>query len=303
MGTSASVLKYLGRHEGRKLAAIVAAEKTKDEKMKKDIKEYTKQNREAWNEVMPKHQAASKEKLDQLFSNPGYICQKDKNLLQVFESVNIRGKDIIHLCCNNGIELLSLKNMGAKRCVGIDICDEAIAEAQERAKKCKIDCEFIRSDVYDISEELYNSFDIVQLTAGCIGWIPDLKKFFKIIFHLLRANGMVLIHEIHPFSEMLPFDNNDIENRLQIIEPYFRDEAIVENSSLDYVGGTDYIAKTQYWFVHTISSLIMALSNNDFIIQHFSEHSEDVSAGHKKQEELDANIPLSFILVGKKNKK
>lgn len=268
--------------------------------MKKEIKFYTNQNREAWNEVMPKHQAAVKEKLDQLFSSPGYICQNYEDLLQVLENINVKGKDIIHLCCNNGSELLSLKNMGANRCVGIDICDEAIAEARERAKKCKIDCEFIRSDVYDIPEELNNSFDIVHLTAGCIGWLPDLNEFFRIIYCLLRANGVVLIHEIHPFSEMLPFDNNDIENRLQIIEPYFRGEPIVENSSLDYVGGTDYTAKTQYWFVHTISSLIMALITNGIKLKYFSEHTKDLSAGHKKQEELDAKIPLSFILVGEK---
>jgi hypothetical protein len=40
--------------------------------MEKDIKFYTNQNREAWNEVMPKHQSVSKEKLDQLFSNKLY---------------------------------------------------------------------------------------------------------------------------------------------------------------------------------------------------------------------------------------
>lgn len=270
--------------------------------MKEDIREYTKQNKEAWNEVMPRHRAASKEKLDRLFAKPGYICQKDRNLMQVLEKVNIQGKDIIHLCCNNGSELLSLKNMGAGRCVGVDISEEAIREAQERAAQCEIDCRFICSDVYDIAEDLSNSFDIVHLTAGCIGWIPDLNRFFKIISNLLRENGVVLIHEIHPFSEILPFDERDIENRLQIIEPYFRDEPIVENSGLDYVGGTDYVAKTHYWFVHTISAIIMALRDHDFTIRHFSEHTEDVSAGHKKQEELDAKIPLSFILVGKKNK-
>lgn len=268
--------------------------------MKKEIKFYTNQNREAWNEVMPKHQVVAKERLDQLFSSPGYVCIDDENFLQVLKKIDVEGKDIIHLCCNNGIELLSIKNMGASRCVGIDICDEAIEEAQERATKCKIDCEFIHSDAYDISEELYNSFDIVLITSGGIGWIPDLKEFFKIAFHLLKVNGVVLMHEIHPFSEMLPFDNNNIENRLQIIEPYFRDEAIVENSSLDYVGGTDYIAETQYWFVHTISSLIMALINNGLRIEYFSEHTQDRSAGHKKQEELDAKIPLSYILVGRK---
>lgn len=267
-------------------------------KIPTEIKFYTNQNREAWNEVMPKHQAAAKEKLDQLFVKPGYICQTDENLLHLLSKIDVQGKDIIHLCCNNGSELLSLKNMGAGRCVGIDICDAAIAEAQERARKCKIDCEFIRSDVYDISEELYHSFDIVHLTAGCLGWIPDLNEFARIIFHLLKVNGVILIHEIHPFSEILPFDGNDIENRLQIIEPYFREAAIVENSSLDYVGGTDYVAKTQYWFVHPISAIIMALINNGLQIVYFSEHTKDLSAGHKKQEKLDAQIPLSFILVG-----
>jgi hypothetical protein len=66
------------------------------------------------------------------------------------------------------------------------------------------------------------------------------------------------------------------------------------------VGGTDYVAKTQYWFVHTISSLIMALINNGLKIEYFSEHTQDRSAGHKKQEELDAKISLSYILIGKK---
>jgi ubiquinone/menaquinone biosynthesis C-methylase UbiE len=249
---------------------------------------------------MPKHQAVSKERLDQLFSNSGYIDINDKNFLQILEKFGVKGKDIIHLCCNNGGELFSIKNMGAKHCVGIDISDLAITEAKDRAKKCNIDCEFICSDVYDISDKFNNYFGIVVLTAGCVGWIPDLKEFFKIAFRLLRENGIIIINEIHPFSEMLPFDVSEIENRLQIVEPYFRDEPVVENTSLDYLGKTDYIAKTQYWFVHTISALIMGLINNGFKIEYFSEHTQDTSAVHKKQEKLDAKIPLSYILIGKK---
>jgi len=36
------------------------------------------------------------------------------------------------------------------------------------------------------------------------------------------------------------------------------------------------------------------------IIEHFSEYERDISAGHNRQEELKAGIPLSFILVGRK---
>lgn len=100
--------------------------------------------------------------------------------------------------------------MGANLCVGIDICDEAIVEARERAKKCKIDCEFfIRSDVYDISEELNNFFDIAHLTAGCIGWIPDISEFFRITFHTIWFNdiGRIFIRKAVSFMAILPVED------------------------------------------------------------------------------------------------
>jgi SAM-dependent methyltransferase len=271
--------------------------------MIEEIKKYTEANREAWNETMPKHQAAAKEELDKCFSQAGYIDQEEEELeefLAVLYKIDIKNKDVIHLCCNNGTELLSLKNLGAGRCVGIDISDEAVIEAKDRAQKFNIDCQFIRSDVYDISEDLYDSFDIVHISAGGIGWIPDLNRFYKIAACLLRKGGILLFHEIHPFSETIPFDDVETDNPLQIIDPYFRDEPIVENSSLDYVGGTEYEAKTQYWSVHTISDLLMGMINNGLTIEHFSEHERDISEGHSRQEKLNAGVPLSYILIGRK---
>jgi len=269
--------------------------------MFEDIKKYTEMNRVAWNQVMPKHQAVKKEELDKCFSQPGYIDQEEEEFFTVLNQIDIKNKDIIHLCCNNGTELLSLKNMGAGKCVGIDISDEAVLEANDRAQKCNIDCQFIRLDLYDLSEDLYNSFDIVHVTAGGVGWMPDLNRFYELSACLLRKGGRILIHEIHPFSEIIPYDNVETENPLHIIEPYFKDEPIVENSSLDYVGGTEYDAKTQYWSVHTISDLIMGMINNGMTVEHFSEHERDISGGHHRQAKLDARLPLSLILVGRKD--
>lgn len=265
-----------------------------------NIKNYTLANKEAWNEVMPKHQLVKKTELDSLFAQPGFIIQDDKIVLDIFNNLPIKGKDVIHLCCNNGIELLSIKNMGANRCVGIDISDLAIREATERADLNDIECEFSCFDVYDIPDQYFNSFDVVHITAGCIGWMPDIDLFFRICSKLLRNEGFFFIHEMHPFAELLPFDNSIIENRLQIVDKYFHDEPIVENASLDYIGGEQYEAKTQYWFVHTISSLVMALNNNHFKIQKFIESPVDISAGHKKIEELNAGIPLSMIIIAQK---
>ncbi len=265
------------------------------------LKEITNANKEAWDEVMPKHQKARKSDLDVLFSQPGYIVQTDKQVLSIFDKIQVKGKDIIHLCCNNGIELLSIKNMGANRCVGIDISEIAIEEASDRATKNNIECEFVCSDVYDISENYFNSFDVVHITSGCIGWMPDIKLFFNICSKLLRPGGFFFMHEIHPFSELLPFDDSEIENRLQIVDKYFHEGPIVENSSLDYIGGEQYEAKTQYWFVHTISDVMMSLAINNFDLIEFIESPRDISAGHYKIENLHADIPLSMLILGKKN--
>ncbi len=249
---------------------------------------------------MPKHQAASKELLDRAFAQQDYIIQKNRDLLRILKKIDIANKDIIHLCCNNGVELLSLKNMGAGRCTGVDFCEIAIAEARERSAKFHISCEFVCANVFDIPERYFSCYDIVHITAGCIGWIPNLNQFFKIARRLLKADGIFLIHEIHPFSEMLPFDSDDNDNRLQIVEPYFRNGPIIENSSLDYVGGTDYEAKTQYWFVHSMATIINSLANNQFFIDEWVESPEDISAGHKSIENMKAGIPLSMIITARK---
>jgi len=265
-----------------------------------DIKDYTNANRDAWNQVMPLHQNRTKQYLDRFFMTPGAVIQNDPNLLTVLKEIELQNKDVIHLCCNNGIELMSIKNMGAGRCVGIDISKAAITEAEERTRLCKIKCDFVCSDVYEIPSQFNANFDIVMLTAGCLGWMPDLNLFFSICSKLIKKNGIIIIHEIHPFSEMLSFDNSEIDDRTKIIEPYFRDQPIIENEGLDYVGKTTYDAKTTYWFVHSIGNIINALYQNNIIVTKFLESTKDISAGHAKIENLNAGIPLSMILTGKK---
>jgi ubiquinone/menaquinone biosynthesis C-methylase UbiE len=271
--------------------------------MKRDdseIKKFTEANREAWNEVMPRHQKAAREKWDQAFHKPGFSCLVE-NEVAIFNKVGIQGKNVAHLCCNNGIELLSIKNLGAGECIGFDISDPAIQEAQERAKKTGIDCQFVRTDVYDIRPEYENRFNFVYVSAGGLGWMPDLKLFFEKAAALLKETGRVFIHEIHPFSEMLPFDDDKSDDLLRIIEPYFKEDPYIAYGDLDYVGGTPYTSdKPQYWFVHKLSDIIMGLIENQLLIEHFSEYEKDISSGHKKIEKAQVGVPLSYIMIGRK---
>lgn len=268
--------------------------------MTANYKEYTEANRAAWNEAMPKHQKAAKAQWDQAFLQPGFTCIEGVERA-AFERIGIAGKAVAHLCCNNGVELLSLKNLGAGECVGFDISDLAIQEAQERARLSRIDCQYVRTDVYEISSEYDNRFDVVYFSVGALGWIPDLRALFAKAAVLLRPGGCIFIYEIHPFSEMLPFDDSPDADVLRIVEPYFKADPHVDFGNLDYVGGEPYDStQPQYWFVHTLSDILMSLVENRFAIEHFSEYETDISAGHQRIEQARAGIPLSYILIARK---
>lgn len=268
--------------------------------MRSTLKKYTEANREAWNEVTPRHQEAAKERWDRAFERRGFVCMGDVEV-GLLRQMGIEDKAVAHLCCNNGVELLSLKNLGAGECVGFDISDLAIQEARERARRCQIDCQFVRSDVYEIGPEYEDRFDLIYVSAGGLGWLPDLRLFFAKAAALLREDGRVFIHEIHPFSEMLPFDDAEGDDVLRIVEPYFKSEPYVDYGGLDYVGGTQYAStKPQYWFVHTFSDILMGLIENQIAIEHLSEYETDISAGHRRIEEAQAGVPLSTIIVGRK---
>jgi SAM-dependent methyltransferase len=228
------------------------------------------------------------------------VCIADVEL-ELLSRIGIKDKAVAHLCCNNGIELLSLKNLGANECVGFDISDVAIQEAQERAERCQFNCQFVRSDIYEIGPEYESQFDVVYLSSGSLGWMPDIMLFFAKAADLLKEDGQIFIHEIHPFSEMLPFDDAEGDDYLRIVEPYFKSEPYIDYGDLDYVGGAQYTStKPQYWFVFKLSDILLGLIENQISIEHFSEYETDISAGHKRIEQAQAGIPLSYILIGRK---
>jgi len=261
--------------------------------------DYTSANRKAWNEAMPKHQAANQDKWDTRFAIPGYTVFEDPELEQL-QKLDVTGKSIAHTCCNNGVELMSLKNMGAGRCVGFDISDAAIDEAAQRASRFLIECEFVRTDVYEIDPDYNGQFDIVYISIGCIGWLPDLQGFLARISQLLNEGGRVFIHEQHPFVEMLSQDSDPAADPLKIIEPYFKSEPYEEHDGIDYIGKTTYDAPTKYWFVWTLSDILRGVINAGLHLKFFEEYPKDISASHQRNEEAGIAIPMSYILIAQK---
>ena len=123
--------------------------------MPKTREEYTNANRIAWNEAAARHAAHNNAALFEAFKNPEHVALEG-DILDTLLQVGVKGKSIIHLCCNNGRETLSLRNMGAARCVGVDAADEFLAHGREMIKiaAAEDEVELINCDIYDLPENL-----------------------------------------------------------------------------------------------------------------------------------------------------
>ena len=266
--------------------------------MKKDDKIYTESNRKAWNEAMTYHKKAMDKKWDSMFSDRNYIYQKNPELAEL-RKIGIEEKSVAHLSCNNGIELMSLKRLGAAKCTGFDISDTAIEEAKKRADKFQIECEFVRTDVLDIDKKLFHQYDLIYITVGALVWIPNLKKYFSIAHDLLRKDGTLFIYEHHPFANVLPWED-DYKGEIRVTNHYFTDDIYKGTEGIDYYGGEQYDSSPSYEFSYTISDLINAVAQNGFCIISFEEYEKDITLSFDYVEKSQIRFPLSYILRAKK---
>jgi SAM-dependent methyltransferase len=261
--------------------------------------DYCQLNRKAWNAAIPQHKKAMDEKWDTMYSDPHFIFQKGVELEEL-RKIGIKGKRIAHFSCNNGIELMSLKRMGASRCVGFDICDAAVDEALMRSGKFNIECEFIRTNVLDIPENYNNSFDLVYVTVGALVWIPDLTAYIKKAADLLVKGGYLFIYEHHPYASIFTFDEE--KDPLTVVDHYFKEGVEEWTDGLDYYAGSEYKSPPTYEFPYTISKLLNAVASNNMNLKVFNEFENDIAICFKRLEEAEIRLPLSYILIAIKLK-
>jgi ubiquinone/menaquinone biosynthesis C-methylase UbiE len=263
--------------------------------MKRD--DYTAANREAWNEAAPIHARRTFDQLLADFRKPGYSCL-DAVETGTLQRVGIAGKAIVQICCNNGRELLSAKNLGAGRCVGFDISEDFIAQARRLAEAGSIEAEFLATDVYRIPAHFDASFDLAIITIGVLGWMPDIEGFFAIVARLLKPGAALFIHEQHPIMGM--FEPGDPEPQPKLRHSYFKTDPFRDETGLDYWGHETYKSKPTYWFQHKLSDIITACLGSGLALEAFTEDDRDISGIFGNVTAQPILPPLSYSLVARK---
>ena len=216
----------------------------------------------------------------------------------------LSGKSVIHLQCNTGVDTVLLAKM-CGRAVGVDLVPDNIFYARKLADDFGIkNASFIESDIMEFMERHDEKYDVVFVSEGAVGWLPDLKKWGETIRHLLKDDGFFYIFDSHPF--ILMFDESKLaDNVMEIKYPYFGKEPDEDDSIGGYATEPKTGVKAYFW-MYTVSDIINSLASAGLRIEYFNEYKENFyDSGGMKQTgshglyDFDFNdnkFPMSFSL-------
>ena len=262
--------------------------------------DYSKKNKAAWEEAFSKHQEGYKED-PALRLKRGDLSFLEDDVRVVLAKIGLKGKSVAQFCCNNGRELLTMLNMGARNGTGFDITDNFTTEGRRLAQEANLNGDFVATNIYDIDAIYAERFDLLLITIGALCWFDNLDRFFSKVALVLKTGGTVLINEQHPYTNMLAMPNEasfDQARPDQVVCSYFKEDPWIENDGLDYIGGTHYASKTFYSFSQPFAVIFNALYKNGLVFEKLEEFDYDISAFWPHLS--GKGMPLSYILVAKK---
>ena len=227
-------------------------------------KKYFETNKSTWNTKVKVHAKSDMYDLD--------AFKKGKSSLKGYELEalgDVKGKSLLHLQCHFGQDTLSWSRMGAK-CVGVDLSDEGIKLAQSLNIELKLDAEFVCCNVFDTSEFVKDTFDIVFTSYGVIGWLPDLKPWGQMIAERLKPGGAFFIAEFHPIVWMFDY----LEDQPVIKYGYKQDEVIYEEYEGTYANKNSNMTSKEYGWNHGLGDVVNALTEAGLHIAYLKEFDE-----------------------------
>jgi len=262
--------------------------------VRKSRREYTKANRIAWNEAAPRHAAHNNAALFAAVRDPSYVSFEGE-ILATLQELGVAGKHVIQLGCNNARETLSLSNLGAARCVGVDASAEFLAHGRELLRIAGAEVELLEADIYELPSAYRGAFDMVLVTIGVISWMPELDAFFETVAGLLKPGGQLVMEEMHPVLLMYEEDTGGGPSTPR--HSYFGGQVWEETGGLDYYGHETYESAPNYSFMHRLDQILMAGINAGLRLRRFTELDRDISNFCSDLEHSPVKPPLGMVLV------
>lgn len=230
---------------------------------------YYRDNLAAWDERAPAHARADGYKVRRFHEDPAYLSDVVSFDIPLLGDVS--GLDGVHLQCHIGTDTVSLARRGA-RMTGLDFSGESIAQARVLAQETGADIEFVQSDVYAAVDTLGRErFDFVFTGVGALCWLPDVRRWARVVHDLLRPGGFLFIREGHP---MLWAMDESVDDELVAGYPYFEvPTPVTDEHDGSYLPvDTTFRADVSHSWNHGIGETVMALLDTGMALDLLVEH-------------------------------
>ena len=227
--------------------------------------EFIQANKHMWERRVDVHKGSK------FYDVEGFLKGKQTlDPIELDEVGKVTDKSLLHLMCHFGLDTLSWARLGAK-VTGVDFSEKAVKLACDLSKQISVEARFIVSEIYKLPHVLDDEFDIVFTSGGVLTWLPDLKKWARVVSKYVKQGGIFYIREFHPFPYV--FDDDEGVTDLRLRYPYF-----TPTEPLKFEDGSTYAdpdAKIEqtvtYEWNHSISTLINSLIDAGLRIDFFNE--------------------------------
>lgn len=262
--------------------------------------DYIKSNKEAWEKAFSESTLDFKERtILKLKDNPRTLFTDD--MIELLEKDANKYKVLGHFCCNNGRETLASLSFGYQQTIGFDIAENMVDFANQVAKDLNLNAMFYAKNILEIDESFNNTFDTIIFTVGAITWFKNPIELFSVVNRCLKIGGTLIIEDLHPFSNQLATESEegfDSKDPKKLVHSYFKTTPWIEQGSMGYMTGKNESIETFYSHSHTLSTLMMAIINQGFMIDLFSEN--QVCQANLFPHLNHTGVPLTYLLKAKK---
>jgi SAM-dependent methyltransferase len=222
---------------------------------------------------------------------------------------DVAGKRLVHLQCHFGLDSVRLARRDAIA-TGLDFSTAAIAAGRALAAELSVPLHFVEGNVYDAPALLEAQYDIPFVTWGSIIWLPDIRRWAKVVTELLVPGGWLYLAEGHPSTLSL----DEVYLRLVALRPWRTPVTapLVYDDATTYTGDPTPLTHTRsYEWSHPLSDIIGGLLEAVLHLDFMHEHEtlpwrhfpmmEPAETGLYRLPDGHPPLPLSFSLRASKS--
>jgi len=247
-------------------------------------------NRKGWNA------ATAAGKVDYRAEADWRKCHKDASITLCEQELkwldDISGKTACVLGSGDNRVVFALAGLGAQ-VTSVDISEEQLRVAGERAGEIGLDIRFVRADVTDLSELNDNTFDIIYTGGHVAVWVSDLSQFYREAGRILNPGGVFMVNEYHPVRRIW----KDSGDELKLEFDYF-DTGPHQWERSEDVPDAEPGSLPSYEFHWTVSQYIMAVMNAGCEIIHVDEFGTEPES-HETGPRL-TGLPRCLLVIARK---